>query len=220
MSLPTEGVCHLSRFQGCLFPHTNTGTVQKISKISYQGQVIPVQSPPIQTVHSTLGVYSGCQRSEAYGFTQGYKDPPVPRRLVGESQIPPNLSQAHLVQLCQNLGWLVNLEKSELDPIQVFDFIGYQFDLQRGRVRPTQERWQTLQQKLRNLLACPVWQFMFPIGLLTATEKQDYLGMLHMRPIQWHLKNKSRVPESLEKVIPIPRSLHLIYIGGWRKTLT
>ena len=29
-----------------------------------------------------------------------------------------------------------------------------------------------------------------------------------MRSIQWHLKNNWRVPESLEKVIPIPRSLH------------
>ena len=29
-----------------------------------------------------------------------------------------------------------------------------------------------------------------------------------MRPIQWHLKNNWRVPESLEKVIPIPSSLH------------
>ena len=29
-----------------------------------------------------------------------------------------------------------------------------------------------------------------------------------MRPIQWHLKNNWRVPESLEKVIPIPRTLH------------
>ena len=29
-----------------------------------------------------------------------------------------------------------------------------------------------------------------------------------MRLIQWHLKNNWRVPESLEKVIPVPRSLH------------
>ena len=46
------------------------------------------------------------------------------------------------------------------------------------------------------------------IGLLTATEKQVHLGRLHMRPIQWHLKNNWRVPESLEKIIPLPRSLH------------
>ena len=29
-----------------------------------------------------------------------------------------------------------------------------------------------------------------------------------MRPIQWHLKRHWRVPESLEKEIPVPRSLH------------
>ena len=29
-----------------------------------------------------------------------------------------------------------------------------------------------------------------------------------MRPIQWHLKSNWRVPESLEKIIPLPRSLH------------
>ena len=50
--------------------------------------------------------------------------------------------------------------------------------------------------------------FMSLIGLLTATEKQVHLGRLHMRPIQWHLKNNWRVPESLEKVIPVPKSLH------------
>ena len=49
---------------------------------------------------------------------------------------------------------------------------------------------------------------MFLIGLLTATEKQVHLGRLLMRPIQWHLKNNWRVPESLEKVIPVSRSLH------------
>ena len=46
------------------------------------------------------------------------------------------------------------------------------------------------------------------IGLLTATEKQVHLGRLHMRPIQWHLKVNWRIPESLQKMISIPRSLH------------
>ena len=46
------------------------------------------------------------------------------------------------------------------------------------------------------------------IGLLTATEKQVWSGRLHMRPIQWHLKRHWYVPEVLEKVIPLPLSLH------------
>ena len=116
-----------------------------------------------------------------------------------------------LVTLCQELGWLVNKEKSELVPKQVFNFVGYHFDLKEGKVRPTEECWQALTDKIRSMmsdLVCPVRKFMSLIGLLTATEKQVHLGRLHMRPIQWHLKNNWRVPESLEKVIPVPKSLH------------
>ena len=39
-----------------------------------------------------------------------------------------------LVKICQELGWLVNLEKLELEPKQIFVFVGYQFDLRAGRV--------------------------------------------------------------------------------------
>ena len=116
-----------------------------------------------------------------------------------------------LVKMCQQLGWLMHLEKSELEPKQVFNFVGYQFDLKSGWVRPTPDPWQNLQEKklkLLSLLACKVREFMSLIGLLTATEEQVHLGQMHMRPIQWHLKNNWRVPESLEKVIPIARSLH------------
>ena len=113
--------------------------------------------------------------------------------------------------LCQELGWLVKKDKSELDPKQIFNFLGYQFVLKEGRVRPTKEYWQTLQTNIRDLmtgLVCLVQKLMSLIGLLTATEKKVHLVRLHMRPIQWHFKNNWRVPESLEKVIPIPKSLH------------
>ena len=115
-----------------------------------------------------------------------------------------------LLSLCHELGWLVNIKKSELNPQQVFTFVGYRFDLLTGRVLPTQERWASLRRKLLFLRAqdsCTVRQFMSLIGLLTATEKQVWSGRLHMRPIQWHLKRHWQVPEVLEKVIPLPPSL-------------
>ena len=52
---------------------------------------------------------------------------------------------------------------------------GYQFDLKEGKVRPTEERWQALTDKIRTIMSdpvCPVRKFMSLIGLLTATEKQ------------------------------------------------
>ena len=44
-----------------------------------------------------------------------------------------------LLDLCQELGWVVNLKKLELTPQQVFNFVGYRFDLKTGRVLPTQD---------------------------------------------------------------------------------
>ena len=81
---------------------------------------------------------------------------------------------------------MVNIEKSELDPKQAYDFVGYQFNLNEGKVRPTLERWQTLTAKIQKLLSkptCLVRQLMTLIGLLTTTELQVRLGRLHMRPI-------------------------------------
>ena len=53
-----------------------------------------------------------------------------------ESQVPPSLSPAYtgFSRMCQDKCWPVNLDKSELEPKQVFNFVGYQFDLRSGRV--------------------------------------------------------------------------------------
>ena len=86
---------YLNRFQGSLLPHINTGTVQKISEISYPRSVISVQGTTIRTVHSSHGVHCDSKGGETDGHKQGYKDAPIPRRLVGQSQIPPSLSLAY-----------------------------------------------------------------------------------------------------------------------------
>ena len=45
-----------------------------------------------------------------------------------------------LLALCCEFGWVVNMQKSELIPQQVFNFFGYWFNLLTGQVLPTQER--------------------------------------------------------------------------------
>ena len=95
-NLPTDGeVGHLHRLQGHILPHTNSQSVHEVHAFSHPGSVLSVQSPTLWSVHSTHGVHSGGQRGQTDGFTEGYKNPPVPRRLVGESHIPPYLSPAY-----------------------------------------------------------------------------------------------------------------------------
>ena len=92
---PTRGVGYPNRFQGHLLPYTYTGTIQEIPEISHPRSAIPVQGPAIRFVHSTHGVHCDTKGGETDGHTQGFKNPPVPRRLVGESQIPPGLSPTY-----------------------------------------------------------------------------------------------------------------------------
>ena len=78
--------------EGHLRPYTYTRTIQEMPEISHPRSGIPVQGPAIRFVRSTFGVHRDTKAGEIDGHTQGFKKPPVPRRLVGESQLPPGLS--------------------------------------------------------------------------------------------------------------------------------
>ena len=95
-NLPTgRGVGHIHRFQRRILPHTNSQSVQEVHAFSPPGSVLPVQSPSLWPVHSPHGIHSGVQRGQTHGTSEGYNDPPVPRRLAGESLYPRHLSPAY-----------------------------------------------------------------------------------------------------------------------------
>ena len=68
---------------------------RKYLRFHIQGRAVQVQGPAIRFVHSTHGVHCDTKGGETDGHTQGFKNPPVPRGLVGESQIPPGLSPTY-----------------------------------------------------------------------------------------------------------------------------
>ena len=92
---PSRGVGHIHRFQRCILPYTHSQSVQEVHAFSPPGSVLSVQSPSLWPFHSSHGVHSGGQRGQTHGPSEGYKDPPVPRRLAGESLYPPYLSPAY-----------------------------------------------------------------------------------------------------------------------------
>ena len=91
----TRGMGHFDRFQRCLLPYTHKPKIQKISQISCSGQNLPIQSTSLRSLNSSHGVHCDSKRGKTYGHEQGYKDPPVPRRLVGKSQFPPSWSHTY-----------------------------------------------------------------------------------------------------------------------------
>ena len=121
-----------------------------------------------------------------------------------------------LLKLVKDLGFIVNLKKSELKPSQRFDFLGYHFLLDLALVKPTQDRWTKLQEMFHRLSLKSVISartLMSTIGLLASTEKTVKLGRMHMRPFQWHLKTHWKYPMPLDTLIPWNQKM--IRHGEW-----
>ena len=45
-----------------------------------------------------------------------------------------------VVFLVESLGWLINEKKSELQPMPIFDFVSYRYNLLEALVHPTPDR--------------------------------------------------------------------------------
>ncbi len=98
-----------------------------------------------------------------------------------------HLQAQQVMEVTQKLGFVINLEKSELEPTQDCVHLAYRFRLDHGLVMPTEERWKKIQGKILHMITAETvtareWQSV--LGLLTATEKVVHLGMLHVRDIQ------------------------------------
>ena len=146
-NLPTgRGVGHIYRLQGRILPHTNSQSVQEVHAFSSPGSVLPVQSPTLWSIDSPHGVHSGGQRGQTHGTSEGYKDPPVPRRLAGESLYPRHLSPAY-----SNPGHTLSGTRvaGELGKIRTGPQTGLQ--LCRLPVRPERGQGQTNRRTLADL---------------------------------------------------------------------
>ena len=210
---PGWGVGDLHRLQRHVLPYTNKQSVQEVHAVSYPRQNLPIQSTTLWPVHSSHGVHGGSQRSHIASNEKGYKNPPVPRRLIGQSQVPPNLSSTNTNLGCSlpRIGLANEQGKIRAGTQTNFQFHRLPVRLERGQGQThSRSLADTIDKDTGDTFQSSVSgpESNVLIGLLTTTEKQVHLGRLHMRPIQWHLKNNWRVTEMLEKTIPIPKSLY------------
>ena len=81
----TRGMGDIAGFQRHLFPHTSTLPVPEIPPLSLPKPDIPVPGSCLWPLNSSYGVHLCGKRGQVNGSISGYKDPPVPRRLVDSS---------------------------------------------------------------------------------------------------------------------------------------
>ena len=122
-----------------------------------------------------------------------------------QSQEEVQVNTQTMGDLTQSLGWIINQEKSELKPTQVFSFVGYEYHLDSAVVKPTQERWLKFQDLILRLKSKHILTarcLMSLIGLLAPMEKMVPEVRLHVRTFQFHLKEHWTYPQSLDSLLP------------------
>ena len=112
-----------------------------------------------------------------------------------------------LRSLCQKLGLVINLEKSDLIPSQVSTYLGIELDTSVGLARPSLKRltnWLSVAEGFTAQQSPPAVQWLQVLGHLVSLEKLVPYSRIRIRPIQWQLRlqwNQSK--ERSSKLIPL-----------------
>ena len=101
--------------------HPHPPKLKEVPKVFPQVTGVPVHLHALRASHAPPGLYNDCKRSEVDGPDLYLDDWLIRTQSQEEAQV----NTQTVVDLTQSLGWIINQEKSELKPTQVFSFMGY-----------------------------------------------------------------------------------------------
>ena len=140
-----RGMASFDRPERCILSHSHTSRFSTLASFPCRQKNVSVQSTAIRVGHCTPRVHSDCKVSKAHSLVLRHSSSPIPGRLVvkGRHQCQPQTKE--LIHTIQELCFVINIEKSELEPTQKNDFLGYHFDLVQGKVSPTEKKLKILE---------------------------------------------------------------------------
>ena len=119
----SRGVGIVDRSVGHLPTHPHPSKLKEIPKVLLQVTGVPIHLPPIRTSHSPPGLYNDRKGSETNGPLKRTQNSPIPGRLADQVPVSGGSPSEHTGSGRPNsvlLRWIINQEKSELKPTQVF----------------------------------------------------------------------------------------------------
>ena len=122
-----------------------------------------------------------------------------------------------LLQMCRNLGLIVNTDKSELIPTQEIIFLGERLDLLHAIAYTSPEREVKIRLGIERVLAQTsptLTQAESLLGLLTATYPTVPLGRLHLRRFQWRVIKQIRRGRDHKKRVRVD-AITRAHLGWW-----
>ena len=200
------------RLERCVLSRAHTPRFLTLVMFPCRQTNVSVQSTAIVVGDCTPIVHADCKISKAHSSISRNSSSPIPGRLVVKSkyQTPVSAPDKRTRPYDSRTRLCDKFRKSELEPTQKIDFLGYHFDLIQGKVFPTEKKLKILEKSVQDMeIASQTTPrlLMSLIGVLASLEKTIPMGRLHMRPFQWYLKTNWQYPQSLDLKISVSNLL-------------
>ena len=93
-----------------------------------------------------------------------------------------------VLNLLSRLGFMINRQKSQLEPAQPIVYTGGLFDLEKGMVMPTPDRVENIQLAVTKIMLTSerAKDYLHMLGLMVSCIELIPFARLHMRRIQLH----------------------------------
>jgi hypothetical protein len=144
--------------------------------------------------------------------------------LAAQSPQAATAATQFVLKICNQLGLIVNREKSELEPTQRTIFLGMQINTVQFKVRPSEDRLSRLGAALQSIShgdAATAKTYLRVMGHMASLEKLIPLARLQIRPIQQHLADNWSTDQDMETEIPMSlKALESIQWWKNRENLT
>ena len=135
---PPVRLDHFSGSQGCVPSSSSASFEPQVSAVCGRGQDVAVSSLVLRPHHGASGVHQGNDSAFSLSPSFGHSCPTLSGQLVNSCSF--SKVRDTVLDLCVDLGIIVNLEKSSLTPSQVVSYLGVRIDSQTFRASPTPSR--------------------------------------------------------------------------------
>ena len=172
-----------------LFAYPDTSSVSQIPQIHVERSSVPIQSTSIWPLNKSFRVYTPYDCHSDIPKEKGDNSSSLSRRLVSSKPKLRKLLEHRqfILSLINSLGLIINYEKSDLVPAQVFTFIGMEFLTHINIVRVPQTWQMKILDSVRMFsqkTSVSARDFLSLLGQLNAAADLVMLGWLHLWPLQ------------------------------------
>ena len=160
------------RPEGCLFSHFNSPKPRKISTLLHKREGLSVPSASfwsktsLRVFTKVVAVVAAHLRMQNIRLAVFLDD----CLALNAIQQMPLRDRKRILKLLSQLGFLINSEKSNLEPTQDITYIGGRFQLDKGIVLPTPDRMLKLREVVTNLMGkiVPARQYLQTLSVMAS----------------------------------------------------